>query len=170
MQETRVWSLGQDDTLEKRIAIHSSILAWEIPWTEEPSKLQSMRKESDLRLGDFHFTLLNRGCNPQSWNLEDQKNEILKSAHGPLSGSHEGPWLFCSDKANSFKKHFLKKDNSQPSPDLLPGLHTHISIQQRKQHTSYMKSVIIKFWNLFSIFPNHHHGRKSILKFSSFLL
>ena len=40
--ETRVRSLGQEDPLEKEIAIHSSILAWEIPWMEEPSRLQSM--------------------------------------------------------------------------------------------------------------------------------
>ena len=47
MQETRVQSLGQEDPLEKRMAIHSSILAWRIPWTEEPSGLQSMgRRES----------------------------------------------------------------------------------------------------------------------------
>ena len=37
-----VQSLDQKDTLEKEIAIHSSILAWEIPWTEEPCRLQSM--------------------------------------------------------------------------------------------------------------------------------
>ena len=41
MQETRVWSLGQEDPLEKEIAMHPSILAWEIPWTEEPGGLQS---------------------------------------------------------------------------------------------------------------------------------
>ena len=41
-QETRVRSLGQEDPLEKGIATHSSILAWEIPWTEEPGGLQSM--------------------------------------------------------------------------------------------------------------------------------
>ena len=45
MQETRVWSLGQEDLLEKGIAIHSSILAWRIPWTEEPGALQSMRSQ-----------------------------------------------------------------------------------------------------------------------------
>ena len=39
MQETRVWSLGQEDTLEKEIETHFSVLAWEIPWTEEPSGL-----------------------------------------------------------------------------------------------------------------------------------
>ena len=45
MQETqRVWvqSLGWEDSLEEEMAPHSSILAWEIPWTEEPSGLQSM--------------------------------------------------------------------------------------------------------------------------------
>ena len=42
MQETRVRSLGQEVTLEKEMATHSSILAWRIPWTEEPGMLQSM--------------------------------------------------------------------------------------------------------------------------------
>ena len=47
MQETWVWSLDQKDPLEKGMATHSSILAWRIPWTEEPGGLQSMRsKES----------------------------------------------------------------------------------------------------------------------------
>ena len=41
-QEMLVQSLGQDDPLEKEIATHSSILAWRIPWTEEPGGLQSM--------------------------------------------------------------------------------------------------------------------------------
>ena len=39
MQETRVRSLGGEDPLEKEMAIHSSILAWRIPWTEEPGGL-----------------------------------------------------------------------------------------------------------------------------------
>ena len=41
IQETRVRSLGQDDPLEKEMAAQSNILAWEIPWTEEPGRLQS---------------------------------------------------------------------------------------------------------------------------------
>ena len=41
-QETHVRSLGREDPLEKGMAAHSSILAWRIPWTEEPGKLQSM--------------------------------------------------------------------------------------------------------------------------------
>ena len=42
MQETRVRSVGWEDPLEMEMATHSSILAWEIPWTEEPGSLQSM--------------------------------------------------------------------------------------------------------------------------------
>ena len=42
MQETWVRSLGQEDPLEKEMATHSSILAWKIPWMEEPGRLQSM--------------------------------------------------------------------------------------------------------------------------------
>ena len=42
MWETWVRSLGQEDSLEKEMATHSSILAWKIPWTEEPGRLQSM--------------------------------------------------------------------------------------------------------------------------------
>ena len=41
-EETWIWSLGLEDLLEKEIATHSSILAWEIPWTEEPEGQQSM--------------------------------------------------------------------------------------------------------------------------------
>ena len=42
MQETQVQSLGGEGPLEREMATHSSILAWEIPWTEEPVRLQSM--------------------------------------------------------------------------------------------------------------------------------
>ena len=46
MQETWAQSLDRDDPLEKGMAIHSSILAWRIPWTEEPGELQSMGSQS----------------------------------------------------------------------------------------------------------------------------
>ena len=45
MQETWVQFLGQEDPLEKEMATHSSILAWEVLWTEEPGRLQSMGKQ-----------------------------------------------------------------------------------------------------------------------------
>ena len=49
MQETQVQSLGQEVPLQKEMATHSSILAWRIPWTEEPGRLQfnGVAKESD---------------------------------------------------------------------------------------------------------------------------
>ena len=53
MWETWVQSLGQEDTLEKEMATHSSSLAWKIPWTEEPGGLQSMGSQSQTRLSDF---------------------------------------------------------------------------------------------------------------------
>ena len=45
MQEMQVWSLGWEDPLQKEMATHSSILPWEIPWTEEAGGLQSLRSK-----------------------------------------------------------------------------------------------------------------------------
>ena len=59
MQETQVQSLGEEDPLEKGMAIHSSILAWTIPWTEEPGGLQflgSQRVGHDEASNTFTFT------------------------------------------------------------------------------------------------------------------
>ena len=63
MQEMQVQSLGQENPLEKKMAIHSSILAWEIPWIEGPGRLQSMgHKESDITEKE----LSRRNMNPLS--------------------------------------------------------------------------------------------------------
>ena len=51
-RETQVQSLDQKDPLEKEMATNSSILAWEIPWTEEPGWLQSMGSQSQTQLSD----------------------------------------------------------------------------------------------------------------------
>ena len=59
MRETWVSSLGQEDPLEKEMAIHSSIPAWRIPWTEEPGRLQStglQRVGHDWATSLTHFT------------------------------------------------------------------------------------------------------------------
>ena len=67
-QEMWVWSLGQDDPLEKEMTTHSSILAWEVPWTEEPGELRSKEwqrvghdlatKHSTQVLGSMKFIML----------------------------------------------------------------------------------------------------------------
>ena len=49
---TNVGSLGQEDPLEEEMAAHSSILAWEIPWTEDPGGLPTMGSQSQTRLSD----------------------------------------------------------------------------------------------------------------------
>ena len=48
--EMQVRSLGQEDPLEKEMATHSSILAWKIPWTEEPGRLQSIASHKELNM------------------------------------------------------------------------------------------------------------------------
>ena len=60
MQKTQVQSLGQEDPLEEEMATHSNILAWRIPWTEEPGGLQSMGSQSirhELVTKDTRITL-----------------------------------------------------------------------------------------------------------------
>ena len=58
MWETLVQSLGQEDLPEKEMGTHSSILAWKIPWTEEPGRLQSVGvTKSRTRLSSFNFFL-----------------------------------------------------------------------------------------------------------------
>ena len=49
-QETWIQSLGQEDPLEEETATHSSIIIWEIPWTNEPGRLQSMGSQSQIQL------------------------------------------------------------------------------------------------------------------------
>ena len=54
MQETRVQFLGQEDPLKQEMATHSSILAWRIPWTEAPGRLQSMGWQIDMTVAAEH--------------------------------------------------------------------------------------------------------------------
>ena len=63
MPVTLVWSLGQEDPVEKAMATYTSILAWKIPWTKEPGRLQSMGSQraghhwaTSLSLSDMHMS------------------------------------------------------------------------------------------------------------------
>ena len=63
-QETRVQSLGREDPLQEEMATHSSILAWAIPWTEEPGKLQSKGpEESNTTEQSNHFEIIKKKKN-----------------------------------------------------------------------------------------------------------
>ena len=90
MQETQVWPLGQEDPLEKEMAIHSSILAFRIPWTEEPGRLQSMESQRV-----WHDWMNNTMCSMKAWKrlvkrtrqwnkLEDRPQEELEGSHRSL--------------------------------------------------------------------------------------
>ena len=71
MQETRVLSLGQEESLEKVMATHSSILAWRIPWTEEPGKVHWIAKELDLTEQPTHSDM--PPCLPSHCALEETR-------------------------------------------------------------------------------------------------
>ena len=60
MRDTQVQFLSREDSLEKEMAIHSSTLAWKIPWMEEPDRLQSMGSQSRTRLNNFTFMFTSR--------------------------------------------------------------------------------------------------------------
>ena len=81
MQETRVWSLGWEDPLEKGMATQSSILAWRIPWAEEPDRLQSMGSQ---RIGhnwvnSLHFTSLQERLKKENgrWSQEEASDILV---------------------------------------------------------------------------------------------
>ena len=71
-QETRVWSLGQEDPLEEEMATQSSMLVWKIPWTEDPSRVQSMGSQ-----GGGHDWVY-----PHNLNLNPTKNSVIIDSHG----------------------------------------------------------------------------------------
>ena len=66
-QETWVWSLGQEDPLETEMTVYSSILAWEIPWTEEPGRLQSVGGSQRVR---------------HNLATKQQHNKVLQTSNG----------------------------------------------------------------------------------------
>ena len=85
MWETWVQFLGWEDPLEKGMVTHSSILAWRIPWTEEPGGPQSMGSQSRTRLSDFHFHRMSK----VAWNKPERKASLLGKRKRKKAGSQE---------------------------------------------------------------------------------
>ena len=86
MRETWVQSLGQEDTLEKRMATHSSILTWRISWTEEPGRLQSVgsqRVRHDWATNNLTFTeTKGLECRPKKW---EKHKELMTKFKGNIA-------------------------------------------------------------------------------------
>ena len=78
MQETWARSLGQEDPLEKGMAAHSSILAWRIPWTEEPGRLQSMSSQKrQIWLSNNNIKVhINSKCERQVLNVNLHESQM----------------------------------------------------------------------------------------------
>ena len=113
MQEMHVQSLGQEDPLEEEMATHSSILAWTIPWTEEPGRLQFMRSQRhghDSATNTFTFSQGLKsapsrrecqdpwGLEKHKWSrtfrqLERKKQELLNSSADCSQGLTDLPQL-----------------------------------------------------------------------------
>ena len=90
MQETRVQSLDWEDTLEEEMATCSHILAWRIPWTEEPDGLQSIGSQSQTQLKrlSMHTYVQCRGCRFDPWlgNLRSCMQYGAAKNRGRMSG------------------------------------------------------------------------------------
>ena len=85
MRETRVRSLGREDPLEKEMATHSSTLAWRIPWTEKPGRLQSTGSQrvghdwaTSLHLTHFNTATFETLCTALTQGLDDMENRVEK--------------------------------------------------------------------------------------------
>ena len=113
MQETRVWSLSREDPLEEEMAIHSSTIAWKIPWTEEPGRLQSMGSQ---RAGhdwatSLHFTqsvlqaLLWGGYHREPY--FNDKDSKAKESCVTNSRPHSKEWS-SNSRTPSFKSHTIQ--------------------------------------------------------------
>ena len=94
--ETWVQSLGQEDPLEKEVATHSSTLAWKIPWTEEPRRLQSMGSQrvrvtkSQTRLSNFPSLTKSRvknGASLVAWMVKNPP--AIQETHVPSLGQED---------------------------------------------------------------------------------
>ena len=96
MRETQVRSLGREDPLEKEMATHSSTLAWRIPWTEEPGRLQSMGSQ---RVREDWTTSLSLSVSSSQilWGMPSLTDFLKKSCknHPFLSYTTSGAWFFC---------------------------------------------------------------------------
>ena len=117
MWETRVQSLGREDPLEKEMATHSSILAWKIPWTEEPGRLQSLGSQ---RVGHNWVTSLSfqayMGASQGALvvkNLPTNSGDITDMGSTPGSGrtprgGHGNPLQYsCLENSMGISHHYM---------------------------------------------------------------
>ena len=116
MQETWVRSLGQEDPLEKEMATHSSTLAWKIPWTEKPGRLQSMGSQRVRRLS--YFTSTKEKITSIQWKIcieifQGKKKQLGLDSNLEIQTIMEHKWKSSVNK----KKHSTQTQNSECHAD-----------------------------------------------------
>ena len=135
MQETQVWYLGWEDPLEKEMATHSSVLAWKIPWMEEPGGLQSMRLQrvrhnwatnspSYLYLHVSFWKIQELNCNNlRGWEVSNWWGKILLGMPLILFFLRDAMWREPSTEALSLRAaemwggyHRRTRDEDEVSP------------------------------------------------------
>ena len=108
MWETRVQFLRREDPLEKAMAIHSSTLAWKIPWMEEPDRLQSMGSQSRTQLSDFTFTFQMCATLSKSWTavglqtyfqVQEQRKGVFPPLPVPSDLNTQLEYSSCTDRS-----------------------------------------------------------------------
>ena len=113
MKETLVWSLGQEDPLKEEIATHSSVLAWKIPWTEEPGRLQSLGSQ---RVRHIFYTGIHL-CFDEwltkwlcMWAIYKNNNLFINSrlVKHTVNLYYE---IQCTHWKNKFNRHVARKDS-----------------------------------------------------------
>ena len=117
MQETRVQSLGQEDLLEREMASHSSILAWKIPWTEQPGRLYSMgsqrvRHDQATSLSFFSFSYFILVCFP--WSLFPNPFSLLVTHYNIIHvlSVYASPEILCVTQYTWVKLHYKYQHRS----------------------------------------------------------
>ena len=97
MRETRIRSLGREDPLEKEMATHSSVLAWRIPWMEEPGELYIVHgvAKSRTRLSGFRFTFIHSSVGKESACNAGDLGSILGSGRSPGEGNGSSLQYSC---------------------------------------------------------------------------
>ena len=122
MQETRFWSHGQEDPLEEDKATHSSILAWEIPWTEEIGGLQTMRSQRiGHDLATEHTARL--VADPKNSTLVAQStliNLTSPNPRRPWAKPHRLPWCLRKPGTGTVKELAQGYSRVGVSPDSIP--------------------------------------------------
>ena len=159
MRETRVQSLGWEDLLEKAMATHSSILAWKIPWMEEPGRLQYMGLQ---RVGHDWATPLQREFRVESRNESPRTLEKLaqvfrwldifrswfyepNSCISSYLEKHWVPsrwWLLCVTRRNLLQKYVL---------DFMDSLFTKMTYLPQPFSSTSLGQFFISIWNAVSL-------------------